>query len=97
MNRYMKIVPILMTILLLAACGKSISGTYENSMLTVKFEPGKAYVTNGLLGSTTEVGYKADGDKITLEGHGGSTLVLTSNEDGSLEGMPGGTLKKKSP
>lgn len=97
MNRYMKILPILIAILLLAACGKSISGTYENSMLTVKFEPGKAYVTNGLLGSTNEVSYKTDGDKVILEGHDGSSLVLISNKDGSFEGMPGGTLKKKGP
>lgn len=98
MKKYVRFIPVLMAALLLVACGKSISGTYENANVTIKFEPaGKAYMTNKWVGMTFPVGYKLEGDKVLLQNPEGTITVLTPNEDGSYSGLPGdgGDLKKK--
>jgi hypothetical protein len=82
--------PLLAT-LLLAACGGGMSGTYQGGVGSIKFESGKAYAT--LVGSTLELEYSTDGDKILLKSPQGN-LVLTRNADGSID-TPWGTMKKK--
>lgn len=83
---------LLLSATLLAGCGGGISGTYASSEggMSIRFDSGKAYVTT--LGGTVQTGYEVDGDKIILKSPQGN-LVLTRNDDGSLQG-PMGTLTK---
>jgi hypothetical protein len=88
--RHRFLAPLLAT-LLLAACSGGMSGTYEGGMGSIKFESGKAYAT--LMGSTIEMKYSTDGDKILLHSSQGN-LVLTRHADGSID-TPWGLMKKK--
>jgi hypothetical protein len=90
MNIRTRLLAPLLATLLLAACSGGISGTWKGGMGSIKFESGKAYAT--LLGSTREMKYSTDGDKIVLHSSEGN-LVLTRNADGSIN-TPWGTMKK---
>lgn len=84
--------------LTLAGCGDGFSGsTYADEGGTkVEFRSGdKVFVT--LIGTTMEGTYKVDGDKVTLiPAGGGGNLVLTKQDDGTLDGgLMVGKLKKK--
>lgn len=78
-------------VLLLAACGGGLSGTYEGGLGSLTFEADKVDAT--LMGNTIEMPYSRDGDKIVLQSPQGN-LVLTRKPDGSLD-TPWGTMKKK--
>lgn len=75
-----------LSLVLISGCNK-MSGKYSDSsgMLSVEFKSSKAYVTTA--GTTQEVDYDVDGDKVTLKNPQGN-LVLTKNSDGSLTGGP---------
>lgn len=90
MKLHRKLLAPLLATLLLAACSGGMSGTWAGGMGSIKFESGKAYAT--LLGSTREMKYSIDGDKIVLHSSEGN-LVLTRNADGSID-TPWGTMKK---
>lgn len=81
MHTKRKLTSMLLATLSLAACGSGISGTYAGGMGSIKFESGNAYAT--LMGSTTEMPYSTDGDKVLLQSPQ-ANLVLTRNKDGSL-------------
>lgn len=102
MKTYGKVLPTLLTTLLLAACGGAdISGAYKanDSALTIKFDKGKAYVTGLTSMETIEATYKLAGDKVTVDGKGGFPhLTLTRNQDGTLHlDLLEGTLTKTNP
>ena len=89
---------LVLTVAILAGCGKSMSGTYANDMMQVEFKSGsKAYLTMKMSGTTVEASYSVDGDKITLKNQAGN-IVFTQNSDGTLGGGPAanfaGPLKK---
>lgn len=80
---------------LLAACGAKLEGTYADPSGIAKYDfqsSGKVYVS--LLGVTTEQKYEIDGKQVRILLSGG-TLILTMQEDGSLEGPAGIKLKKQ--
>lgn len=80
---------ILLAVAFLTGCGKSMSGTYEDtgSASNIEFKDGgKVYVT--LMGATAAGEYEVDGERIILKTNGQS-LVLTQHGD-TLEGGPFG-------
>ena len=81
--------------LLLASCGKSVSGsTYEGGGGAVKVEfksGGKAYVSTGPVANTCT--YSESGKTITLICEADKT-VFTIDEDGALNGPPDGFLAR---
>ncbi|MGH8144733.1 MAG: hypothetical protein ACREPY_00205 [Rhodanobacteraceae bacterium] len=92
MNIRIKLLAPLAAALLLVACGGGMRGTYEGGLGTITFQSGKADLT--MMGSTVEMGYTTDGDKVVLHPATGVALVLKRNRDGSLE-TPWGTMKRK--
>ena len=80
-------------VLLLAACGSGLDGTYAdtNGMMSVEFDSDKAYVTTPF--ATIEAEVETKDDKVILR-HEQGNLVLTRGEDDTLE-SPMGSLKKK--
>jgi hypothetical protein len=87
---------VLALVLVTAACGSKVSGTYsnENGFVVLDLRSGgKASLT--MMGEVTECTFTVDGDKLTLECKG-DKLVFTIHDDGSLTG-PGfiGMLRKK--
>lgn len=82
--------------MLLTACGKSLDGTYVDGsgMMEYKFESnGKVYA--GAMGMETELEYEIDGEKLKIYAPDGENQILTLNEDGTIGGPMGITLKKK--
>ena len=81
--------------LILAGCGSRLSGKYQvpNGMISVEFSSRKAYLT--VLGETVECEYELKDDKIVIRVRGES-LVMTRNQDGSIEGPMGRLTKAKS-
>ena len=73
-------------------CGK-FTGTYEtaNGVASVAFLPGKVYVT--MMGETELCDYEMNGDKIIVHTKT-DNVVLTRNEDGTLDG-PLGNMKRR--
>jgi hypothetical protein len=85
--------------LAVAACGAAsgkLDGLYANSngQSTVEFRDGKAFVT--MVGMATDgIPYEIKGDTITIHAGGmAGDLVLTRNNDGTLQG-PFGIMRKK--
>jgi hypothetical protein len=77
--------------LILASCGKSVSGsTYEGAGggVTVEFQSGGKAVAS-LGGVTSDCAYTEDSKAVTLTCEG-QPAVLTINDDGSLSGPPDG-------
>lgn len=95
-SRLLMIGVVLALVLVTAACGSKVSGTYsnENGFVVLDLRSGgKASLT--MMGEVTECTFTVDGDKLTLECKG-DKLVFTIHDDGSLTG-PGfiGMLRKK--
>ena len=92
MNMRGKTITILLAGLLLAACsGSGVNGTYVGGLGSMTFDSGK--VDAKLMGTTIEMNYTTDGDKVILHSPQGN-LVLTRNKDGSLQ-TPWGTMRKR--
>ena len=77
-------------------CSKLDGTTYELTnpfgKVSLKFESGgKVYMS--VMGVETEMTYEVDGNRVKLISSLGNQ-ILTLREDGSLEGMPMGTLRK---
>jgi hypothetical protein len=93
-----KIGLLVLSLLLLSACGSKLDGTtYQISnpiagKISLKFESGgKVYMK--VMGAETEMKYEVDGNKVKLITPQGNQ-ILTLREDGSLEGMPIGIMRK---
>ena len=92
----MKKIALVLCMLLLAACGKSLDGTYMlgsgfgSSGLIFK-SGGKVVQTTSMMGmeSEQEMSYKIDGDKIKISAGQGASMVLTLLPDGSIQGPMG--------
>lgn len=95
LTRRISVAILLIWVTLLTGCGGGLSGTYSDrrGMMSIKFDSSKAYMKFAD-GTAVEAPYKLDGDKVILKNpRGPGNLMLTRNEDGSLEG-PLGTLTK---
>jgi len=79
---------------ILCGCGK-MSGKYKDAsgLMTLEFKGSKVAVTIG--GTTSEVDYTVDGDKITVHGPNGTAYDFTRSSDGSLSGGQGMKLTKE--
>lgn len=88
-----RVVLFALSLLLLAACGSKVDGTYsfeaEGEQISYKFEPGgKVYWSIKERGGQVEGGefkYEVNGDKVKIIGPQGQVNFLTLREDGSLE------------
>jgi hypothetical protein len=100
---------VLVALLLLAGCSRSgLSGTYvaqadlgNGKTMEVgryEFSPsGKVIVTEPLMGSTVELLYEVEGDRLKLRADGsGAAQLFTIDESGSIVGPMGIKLVKKS-
>ena len=81
--------------LLLAACGKKLDGTYTDSMGIMEFTfASNGKVVQSQLGMRVELPYEVDGKDVRIQSPQG-TLLLTLNNDGTIQGPMGMTLKRK--
>lgn len=84
-------------LLVLAACGSNIEGTYSDKFGIVDYEfrsGGKVYMRT--LGTETELQYRVDGNKVTIElPQGAGNQVFTRLENGHLQGPLNISLEKK--
>jgi hypothetical protein len=87
-------------ILFTAACGKSLSGTYEGSggmglIASLEFKSGKVYLT-APIGGIVERDYEVKDDKLIIKDAArGENLVLNIEGDSLTGGPLGMTFKKK--
>lgn len=83
--------------LLLAACSDtgSLAGTYAdpNEIMTYTFNKDGTVIQESM-GMKTEFAYTKKDDQIKLQVSNGQNLILTLNEDGTIDG-PVGILRKK--
>lgn len=100
----MRVVMLLLSVLLLAACGGSgsgarIEGTYSNENGSIVLDlrsGGQAALT--LMGESRQCTYAVERPQLTLDCKEEDKLVFTIHDDGSLTGPPGsliGALRKK--
>jgi hypothetical protein len=86
---------ILVTLTAAIGCGGKVAGnTYEDNGGVVKIEfksGGKAYVSTGP--ATNTCSYEESGKSVTLTCEGDKT-VFTVDDDGDLNGPPGGFLTR---
>ena len=91
----MKYVLTLAVLFVLAACGAKLDGTYTDQTGIVSYtftSDGK--VTSEAMGVKFEQKYELDGNKVKLVMPTGA-MVMTLNEDGSIDGAAGKLTKKK--
>lgn len=92
MNTHSKFLMALLAALLLAGCGGSgPSGTYTGSAGSITFASGRADVK--LAGTTREMPYSVDGNKIVLHSEHDGDIVLTLYDDGYLT-APWGRMRR---
>ncbi len=85
----------LAVLFVLAACGAKLEGTYTDSMDVASYtftSDGK--VISETMGMKFEQKYELEGNKIKIVMPTGA-MVMTLNEDGSIDGMMGMKLTKK--
>lgn len=78
---------------LLAACGKNLEGVYKDDLGLQKYEfqdNGTVYVST--MGVTREASYLVEDKKVKITSDG-DTLIYDLNEDGTIKGPLGMTLK----
>jgi hypothetical protein len=65
--------------------GNQLSGTYhgQTANATFDFKPGNK-VTANVMGDSKDLSYKVEGDKVTILNPKEGDIVLTRNQDGSL-------------
>lgn len=88
-----KIAAVLAGVLMLAACGKNLDGVYKDDLGIQKYEfkrNGVVYVTT--MGSTREADYVVEDQKVKITSDG-DTTIYNLNEDGTINGPLGMTLK----
>ena len=101
MARFLCLCVTIAAILFTAACGKSLSGTYEGAggmglITSLEFKSGKVYLTMPI-GGTVEKDYEVKDDKLIIKDAGrGENLVLKIDGDALTGGPLGMTFKRKS-
>lgn len=88
---------LLLSVLLLAACGASskLDGTYlEPKHVGLTFTPDGKVTSAGLKGPTKTTTYQVDGKVVTFQFPGGLPGQFKINDDGTLSD-PGGTVYAK--
>ncbi|MDR0274841.1 MAG: hypothetical protein LBI48_05805 [Burkholderiaceae bacterium] len=79
----------------LAACGQKLSGVYTSDFMELDFQSGSKVLV-GTMGVKTELKYEVDGKKLKImEADGKPPLVLTINDDGSIQGWGGQVFRKQ--
>lgn len=82
---------------LLAACGQNLEGSYKDDLGLQKYEfrgNGTVYVST--MGITREAAYKVEDKKVKITDEG-ETTIYDLNEDGTINGPLGMTLKPEPP
>ena len=78
---------------LLAACGNSLNGVYKDDLGLQKYEfQGNGTVYVSTMGITREATYVVEDRKVKITSDG-ETLIYDLNEDGTIRGPLGMTLK----
>lgn len=78
---------------LLAACGKNLEGIYKDDLGLQKYEfqgDGTVYVST--MGVTREAAYVVEDNKVKITSEG-DTIIYDLNEDGTIKGPLGMTLR----
>lgn len=78
---------------LLAACGKNLEGVYKDDLGLQKYEfqgDGTVYVST--MGVTREAAYVVEDNKVKITSEG-DTIIYDLNEDGTIKGSLGMTLR----
>ncbi len=93
----MKLLFLLVAALLLSACGSKLDGTYadDSGLINYTFES-NGKVTQSTLGTyEVEMNYEVEGNKIKILIPQEDSLVLTLQDDGSIQGPMGFKLSKQ--
>jgi hypothetical protein len=78
---------------LLAACGQNLNGVYKDDLGLQKYEfQGNGTVYVSTMGVTREAAYTVEDKKVKIT-KDGDTLIYDLNEDGTIKGPLGMTLK----
>lgn len=78
---------------LLAACGQNLNGVYKDDLGLQKYEfQGNGTVYVSTMGVTREAVYTVEDKKVKIT-KDGDTLIYDLNEDGTIKGPLGMTLK----
>lgn len=80
-------------LLALAACGSKVSGTYSGAGMQLEFKSGGKVIQH-VLGMEVEMKYEVEDNKVKLLSPGGN-LILTLQDDGSIQGPMGIKLVKQ--
>lgn len=91
----MRRLALMLAVLWLAACGRSLEGSYTDAMGVTRYtfqRGGVVYFS--VMGVETELEYSIDGDRVVI-GKPEGNLVLTLDADGSLRGPMGFRLTKE--
>ncbi|HEX4880461.1 MAG TPA: hypothetical protein VFV39_11490 [Limnobacter sp.] len=84
---------VLTGVLALAACGKGLNGVYKDELGIQKYEfqrDGTVYVST--MGVTKEATYLVEDGKVKISSDG-DTTIYALNEDGTIKGPLGMTLR----
>jgi len=78
---------------LLAACGQNLNGVYKDDLGLQKYEfQGNGTVYVSTMGVTREAAYTVEDKKVKIT-KDGDTLIYDLNDDGTIKGPLGMTLK----
>jgi hypothetical protein len=78
---------------LLAACGQNLEGVYKDDLGLQKYEfQGNGTVYVSTMGVTREAAYEVEDKKVKIT-KDGETTIYDLNEDGTIKGPLGMTLK----
>lgn len=81
---------------LLAACGQNLDGVYKDDLGLQKYEfQGNGTVYVSTMGVTREATYVVEDKKVKIT-HDGETIIYDLNEDGTIKGPLGMTLRSES-
>lgn len=95
MVKTLKKLILLSAVLLLAACGSKLNGTYADPSGSIAYTfSSNGKVIQSMLGAEIEMNYEVDGNKLKLGGADGVSMVLTLVDDNSIS-FNGTILSKK--
>jgi hypothetical protein len=81
---------------LLAACGNNLEGVYKDDLGLQKYEfQGNGTVYVSTMGVTREAAYVVEDNKVKITTDG-DTIIYDLNEDGTIKGPLGMTLRQES-
>ena len=81
---------------LLAACGNNLEGVYKDDLGLQKYEfQGNGTVYVSTMGVTREAAYVVEDKKVKITADG-DTIIYDLNEDGTIKGPLGMTLRQES-